>query len=502
MSVAVYGEFQKDKSGLFFGLTGPKLAGLFVALMPCLLAVSRSDWGAVGWTLVLFAAAALVIAVPIRGRSSINWLATFVAHSAGSASKLTEFRSKAMEGENIEEADLPGLLKQVKVHDGPPEGPQQRRVGIIQNHANLTWAATAAITFPGIKLADVAERALLADGLRDLLNAAARTEMVEEILFIVRSVPDDGEERHQYLLEHLSAAAPAQARHVTEGLAQIVSQASVQTEAFCTVTVSEAALKKNAKHFGKGMAGRMSAMVMLLAEMETKLRSGLQMDTVRWLTSPELAVAVRTGFAPGDRAQLVAAGVAKSKDPKVNADVPWPMAGPSGAHSAARHYEHDAWWSSSDVIRLPGKGAVMGALAPVLMPQEAGERRSLLVGYPIMSFDKAQKLTRKKEATADMAEAINEKMGRKMRASERKQVGRTRRLDEKLDSGNAMVRPYALATVTVPRTMSIAEFSQRLHASIRNSGFAPLPVDLSQDHAFFASVVPLGLSLVNTKKLN
>ena len=48
------------------------------------------------------------------------------------------------------EADLPGVLQGVEIHDGPPQGPALTRVAIIQNHATKTWAVTAAVTHPGI----------------------------------------------------------------------------------------------------------------------------------------------------------------------------------------------------------------------------------------------------------------------------------------------------------------------------------------------------------------
>ena len=60
------------------------------------------------------------------------------------------------------------------------------------------------------------------------------------------------------------------------------------------------------------------------------------------------------------------------------------MAGPSGADQLVRHYSHDAWNSVSATIKLPVKGAVMGALAPILTPTETGERRSYVVSYPIL----------------------------------------------------------------------------------------------------------------------
>ncbi|MDC7823507.1 hypothetical protein PQQ35_23250, partial [Escherichia coli] len=130
---------------------------------------------------------------------------------------------------------------------------------------------------------------------------------------------------------------------------------------------------------------------LLMAEIEAQLRGPMGMTTVRWLTSPELALACRTGFAPGDRAGIVEALSLREKDPSVNADVPWAMAGPSGADAAVRHYSHDAWNSVSATIKLPTRSVAMGALAPILTPSEFGERRSFVVAYPIVSQTKADR---------------------------------------------------------------------------------------------------------------
>jgi hypothetical protein len=106
------------------------------------------------------------------------------------------------------------------------------------------------------------------------------------------------------------------------------------------------------------------------------LRGGMGMTDVTWLTSPQLALAVRTGFAPADRAGIIDALAAHQTDPAVCTEVPWAMAGPSGADTTMRHYSHDAWNSISSTIKLPDRGACLDALAPVLTPSEPGERRS------------------------------------------------------------------------------------------------------------------------------
>ena len=86
------------------------------------------------------------------------------------------------------EAALPGVLQAVHVHDGPPHGPGQVRVAVAQNHALATWAVTAQVTHPGIGMADGNDRDRQGHGLAELLDLAARTELIEEMLFTVPSL--------------------------------------------------------------------------------------------------------------------------------------------------------------------------------------------------------------------------------------------------------------------------------------------------------------------------
>ena len=153
--------------------------------------------------------------------------------------------------------------------------------------------------------------------------------------------------------------------------------------------VPESRLAKEAKEFGGSVDGRARAMHMLMSEVSSHLLTGMRAVSVDWLTSPELAAAVRSGFAPADRAGIVEALAARETDSGVNADVPWSQAGSAGAQLAARHYRHDAWWSIASTLQLPAKGAQMGALAPVLRPTEPGERRSMVVVYPIVPASRA-----------------------------------------------------------------------------------------------------------------
>ncbi len=502
MGVTVYSEYGKDRQGFFFGLTGPRLVLLVAAGLPVVWALSRQQWplfatSAIGWVVLV-----VLVAVPIAGRPAVGWLAASLRFALGSALGWTSFKARAAQGvaEELEQVDLPGVLDAVRVHDGPPQGADMRRVAIIQHHATRTWAVTATVTHPGLALADAADRDGQGAGLTALLDACLRTELVEEVQFVIRSVPDDGAEREQWLARHHAPGAPPLARQVNDGLAGMLAAAAVRTEAFVTVVVPERRLARVAKENGRGIDGRARALGLVMAEVESHLRTGLRMRQVTWLTSPELAITVRTGFAPGDRASIVDALTANDDNSAVNASVPWAMAGPSGADLAMRHYSHDAWNSISATIKLPARGAVIGALAPVLAPTEPGERRCLLVAVPILPQTVADRETASAEWAADMGEELRSRAGIRTRAKERIALNRTRELDTRLATGHALTRPYVVATVTVPKTVRVAEAGRRLDAAIRRAGFAPLRLDLAQDVGFAASTIPLGTSLLPGKQ--
>lgn len=269
----------------------------------------------------------------------------------------------------------------------------------------------------------------------------------------------------------------------------------MRTEAFVTVVVPESRIARRARNVGGGVEGRGRVLALLMAEVEAQLRGGMGFSEVAWLTSPELAVAVRTGFAPADRASIVTAQAEQATDPAVNASVPWSQAGPSGADTLRRCYTHDVWSSASVGLGLPPRGVLMGALAPVLTPTQPHERRTLVVAYPIKTPQAAERETGTGEWVADMGEGLRESAKMKTRARERTNTNRRRALDAKLAAGNSLTTPYAVCTVTVPNSYPIADFTHQLQASVRRAGFAHQILDLAQDVAFAASSLPLGISL-------
>lgn len=495
--MTIYRDYSRANVGWFFGLSGWQLGTVALSTLPFFIAVQRQAWTSAVVFAIAWATICVITVVPVRGRSATGWCIATIGFAISVLTGASRFRAHAARGQAVElaAADLPGVLNAVQIHDGPPTGAEQLRVAIIQNHATKTWAVTAALTHPGIGMAEADVRRRLGTGLTDLLDLCSRTELIDELLFIVRTVPDDGAERGQWISRHRRTDGPDLSRRVNDDLHAALSRASVRIESFVTLVVPETRLAKEAKEAGGGLAGRARVLYLLMGEIEAQLRGALGMVEVSWLSSPDLATACRTGFAPTDRAAVIEALAAHDADAGVNAEVPWAMAGPSGADQQIRHYSHDAWNSISATIRLPVKGALMGALAPILTPTEAGERRSFVASFPILRQSVADRQSASSEWAADLGEALREKAKVKQRTKARDEAEKVRGLDRKLARGNSMTHPYAVCTVTAPKTCRIGEFGRRLDASIRRAGFAPLRLDLSQDAGFATSTIPLGVSL-------
>ena len=313
----VYADYSKARIGHFFGLSGWQAAVIAVAAAPVLLAVNNAAWVP---ALALAGVWAVVVAVtvtPVRGRSAVNWLASTTSFAVGGLAGWTRFTSRAAAGTttDLDQVDLPGVLSGVSVHDGPPLGASATRVAIIADHTTRTWAVTAAVVHPGIGMSPGEDRDRYGAGLAELLDLASRTELVDEILLVVRTVPEDGAERDQWITRHRRPGGPDLARVVNDELQTNLSGASVRTESFVTLVVPEARIARPAKESGGGLEGRARVLYGLLSEVEAQLRGALGMTSVSWLTSPQLAAACRTGFAPGDRAGIIDALAARESNP-------------------------------------------------------------------------------------------------------------------------------------------------------------------------------------------
>lgn len=492
----------RDRQGWFLGLTGPQLFLVLAAAFPCWLAMSVGQWAALLGLVPLWLLAVALICVPVRGWSAAQWIGVLARHAVGRAAGWTRWQSKAAAGEidDPAEADLPGVLAGIQIHDGPTMAGRVVRPAIIQNHATRTWAATARIVHPGIGMADEGERARMGAGLSELFEAASAGSQIEVVSICVRTVPDDGTERAEWVRRHARATEPEITARIHAQLSASINGAAVRTEAFVTVVVREDTIAKDARRAGRGLAGRARILYAVLGEVESRLTGAIGCNQVSWLDSAELATVIRTGFEPGDAPALADSVIHHEYDDTIAAGIPVAAAGPTTATTALRSYRHGEWESVAATILLPRKGAVMGALARALVPSQVGERRALTVFYRPIGQRVADRTTGRAEMSATMAAEVRRKVGRVERARERHAVQHVRETDEKLERGRSLVRVSAALAVTVPSTWSTQDYGRRLDASVRLCGFTPLALDGAHDAAFAAAVIPLGTGLPKKRR--
>jgi hypothetical protein len=504
--MSVYGaSATRDRQGWLFGLTGAQFFMVLAAGVPTWMAITVGRWLALAGLVPLWGLVGLLICLPIRGWSAFQWTGVLVRHLAGAAFGWSAFQSRAAagdldlgDGENEEddgeagEADLPGVLAVIQIHDGPPMTGQTARPAVIQNHAGRTWAATARIVHPGIGMSDEADRFRMGAGLTEMMEAATAGNQIDLIAVQVRTIPDDGTERAEWVRHNARPDEPEVSARVNAQLEAMTAGAAVRREAFVTVVVREEVISRDARRAGRGVTGRARILYSVLAEVEARLTGSIGCTRVHWLDTCELAVAIRTGFEPGDAPALADAAIHHRDDPSIAAGVPVAAAGPTHASTTIRCYRHGEWESISSTILLPRKGARMGALARVLVPSQPGERRSMTVFYRPVAQQAADRSTGRAQMSAVMAATIRTKVGKEERAKDRHSVGRLHEREEKLEMGRSLVKVSSAVSVTVPAGWNAQDFGRRLDASIRISGFTPLPLDGAHDAGFAVSAIPLG----------
>ncbi|MFJ2758766.1 SCO6880 family protein [Nocardioides sp. NPDC087217] len=503
--MTIYGaSATRDRQGWFLGLTGPQLFGIIAAAFPCWLAMAVGEWLYLLVLLPLWVVLVALICIPIRGWSAFGWLGVLLRSALGAGFGWTRFQSKAAAGEvdleeaeSTGEADLPGILAGIQIHDGPPMAGRATRPALIQNRALRTWAATARITHPGIGMADEDHRDLMGAGLAEMLEAATASGQLDLVALQVRTVPDDGTERTSWVQQNSRGDEPEASAAANAQLDAMTAGAAVRREAFITVVVREDVIVRDARRAGRGIAGRARIIYSIMAETEARLMGSIGCTQVTWLDSAELAVAIRTGFEPGDGPALADAALRGQDDPDLTVGIPVAAAGPSNAHTLMRTYRHGEWESVSSTILLPRKGARMGALARMLVPSRPGERRALTVLYRPVSQQTAERATGRAEMSAAMGAEMRRKVGRVERARDRTAINQLHSRDEKLQHGRSLVKATSAVSITVPAAWGAPDYGRRLDASIRLCGFVPLPLDGAHDAAFAVATIPLGVGLPN-----
>ena len=72
--MSTYADYQKDRIGWFFGLSGPQLALVATATLPAMWAISKQAWLSALLLASLWGLLFAVTVIPVHGRSATGWM--------------------------------------------------------------------------------------------------------------------------------------------------------------------------------------------------------------------------------------------------------------------------------------------------------------------------------------------------------------------------------------------------------------------------------------------
>ncbi|GAY13162.1 SCO6880 family protein [Pseudonocardia sp. N23] len=479
----------RERGGWVLGLSPPQALACLALVVPVLLALTSGSWGHVVGLVAVDGLLVALVVVPVRGRPPLRWLADLVSFRTGVLMRWSLWQSKAAAGlaGPPGEPDLPGVLTRVEFPDGPPFR-DQGRLCLIHDTGDGRWGATARLAHSGVGMLSDTECERLAGRLGHLLVAMGRRDVVDRLSLLVRTVPDDGTEYGVWRSLHEVPDAPLLARRAADELDRTVGAASVRSELFVTVSGPETALRRPAAAAGGGVEGRASVLYRVLDGLDDALTT-LGVQSVTWLSGSGMAAAIRTGFNPA-----AAAGLTRDRLTG-RSGLPLSAAGPALAPApAARAYHHDGFSTVSYAAMMPPTGTVFGSLGPLLAVRSEGERRTVAIHYEALSARAAARAVRSGRFRSTAMRDWRAARGVGDTATDRRRSDGARDQESAVAAGQSMVRFTVAASVTVPADRDVEDHAARLENDA-SGRFRLLRLELAQDSAFVAAVLPVGIGL-------
>ena len=222
MGEARYRFAPHPSSGFLLGLRIPQLAGFILIGALALAALRLGGLGGLALALGLLTAAAIVLLVPARGRTLEQWAPVTVRFLLARYSTRTRFQAQraqlghvvALPGGELdpqrpsESWSLPGELAGLEFLEGQLVAYQGARFGVVKDRRARTFTAALHVRGRAFALLGPAEREQRLSDYGAVLAALARDDSpVRRIAWVERTLPGDGDELGDYLLEAKRADA-------------------------------------------------------------------------------------------------------------------------------------------------------------------------------------------------------------------------------------------------------------------------------------------------------
>jgi hypothetical protein len=487
-----------------FGLSGMRFALAVLALALAAVPIATHSITAllVAWPLA--GLVALVTWARVLGKTATEWAGLAVAFRLNKAARRNRFVSGAFAPRVAEESDapapmdLPGPLAALRFLEAdtgallPAAG---ERIAVVHHPLDQTYAAVAAIRYPGIALADAARRDARVAGWGGLLaQLCAESSPFIRISVVQRTVPDDGTALRRWHDEAIRADSPTLAVEAVQTLMEQSVISSAAHEAWLVLTLDATRARTQIRSVGGGDTGALAYLVRQLAATSSSIGAA-HLEVDRWLGVRELAEVVRTAFDPSVVGPLAARRGPRGRSGAIAPGVDPRLAGPAAAEAGWASYRHDGGHSVTyQIHEWPRIGVPAWFLRPVLTAQSVARRSFALVVEPIGPRE-AEKAVMRARTKRDVAVRLRLKTGQLVPEHEMQALAEADAQDRQRAEGHGLVRFVGYVTVTVTEPAALDLACSELETDAGQCGLEVRRLWGAQDVGFFAAAMPLGMGL-------
>ena len=413
--------WQRERAGLFFGLSTLQSVTLGAGLVCGLLVIVSHTWAAAAVLVPAGLVLSVAALVRVQGRPPVAWARTAGAHMLVRAFGAQRFRSvpryqvAAADGgvlappDPADEWDLPGVLAPLRLLSA--EDGRGRRFGVAHHRVDGTYTAVARVTHSGLALLGSEKAANRVQGWAGwLAQQCAEDGQVSRVGAYHWVEPGEADELEVWTDAHLRPDAPAAAAALVRDVIAADRRRVADHVSYLSVSLSAPRSRREIKAAGGGDQGACAVLGRRLSAIAgTVLAAGVEVD--HWLVPSEVAGVIRSAYAPGARREVVGDELAaRAGGAGRSPGVPPALAGPTCAEARWGSYSHDGAFSAVGEVEWPRTPRDATMLSGLLSASSKG-RRQLAVLYEPVPPREAERRVQADRTKRDVAVRLRQRTG-------------------------------------------------------------------------------------------
>ncbi|MFJ2739653.1 SCO6880 family protein [Streptomyces sp. NPDC087440] len=470
----------RSRRGIILGLSLAQLLLVSAALALLLLTVLTT--GLLGSLVLtpLWAAVVALVAIRRHGRSLIDWAPIVLRYAQRRRSGQTLWLARPVSRPRQDGLlHLPGTAASLSV---VTPGDSVNGAAAVHDPHHQTLTAVARVTSRAFALLDPAVQNHHVNSWGRALAGIARSGHVATVQVLERTVPDSGDTLTRHWAQHGQPQTPV-AGEIYAELVASAGPAAAPHETYLAIALDLRAAKRLIAQAGGGLPGAFTVMEQTTAAISQAARNA-GLTVTGWLTSREIAAALRTAYDPkalGALQQWSESGRAEA-DPAAAGPVVQVEEYDRLGTDTARHVTY--WIENWPRVEM-GAGFLHG------MMYTAGVRRSLSLIYAPQRLESALRDVQRKKA-AIVADA-NERSRRGQVDSEEDSVeyADVKNRERQLIAGHADVALTGLVTVTAETDALLDSACAHIETAAVTAGVDLRRLVFQQPEAFALAALPL-----------